>query len=1009
MASFPKLRQAMKDLGLEVDPDFLKALTKNPDAVTERDIVKVLREAGLARTASDVANLYAILTLANGGSVEDFEESAKDPGAVKPTSTANTPPISEPVISPMAAEPVKETIVTPEPEITKIFDLADYSDVAIKAAPEQKIQSLEILPGNPGQRVLAWKAPRAAGAVYVLAAASSAFPRTVKNSESTWITDNSSITIQADYRFFSLFIFKKAGERGQLLAQGRVLGEITELEFEPYEDQVRLRWGVSDPLAKVCMYRSKPDIALPDNPAAALRIQLPDDANTYIDTEVKPGQQFEYKVYLEWEGPDGRVIPTEGKKVSVSVPGRISEVGGFKVTRLTPTSPYVDIEYDEPSSGTVKVFQVKGLPNAELLRAKAGETEIDLEMLTSDYVKNWLGTEVIDLAQSEGGKVSIGKVPMLTGDRSSRTYTAVGILGRKAKISNFKVIQQVGDISKAILLDRYDYQILRVEIPDGAQSLKIWLKSRMDNPVLDSLELGAADRTVQIDEEYRRFGGVLFARNVPGFPGLTELDPEPLSIFVQGISTFDGQTHESPIFHVEYPGRITLKYRRGTGAPVKHEAKSKGLAGLFKSDKGTVAHVGAQPLQIQASAPSKQGSFKLNVRYFTAPTFPLDEKTVDSDKNAFLEIVPEQFANWSNYPPKNDNQPNQQPLLVPDGKQFRLASTSAESNKVPIFTVDERVNAAIYEPISKSANNKELSVVLVGAKQSGKTTFVQALLNYFDQQLSQSFAAKLMPMDESDPIAKTRLEDMATFVKTGILPKATRSAKEFLSAGPDAPKDSADPSKSLNFKFYNGGDVPLSNIRMIDVAGEDMDALETMKYYEAALLKADLIIFLMDPLQLESVRVSLAGTPLPPKGTDPFFVLENLSQILTGSNEQRNPSQKIAVTMSKFDSFQQVSDLKSSALAGVIQPGMQITRDPNSNAPYLYNEMDGRLVEAELLAILDRLNTAPFTSLVKNTFNQGQYRYFALSSLGHATHAEKMDDAGITSFRVSDAVRWALT
>lgn len=1004
MASFPKLRQAMKDLGLEVDPDFLKALTKNPDAVTERDIVKVLREAGLARTAADVANLYAILTLANGGDVE-IELEADAATSIVETEDAKQPSPQAQVVT----EPIVEQSKSIEPESVTFFDLSQYSEVDIKPSQDQRIQSLEILPGNPGQKVISWKSPRGSSQVFVLAAGSSSFPRTVKNSESTWITDNNSITIQADYRFFSLFVFKKAGERGALLAQGRVLGEITDLEFEPYEDQVRLRWSASDSLARVCMYRSKPDSTLPENPAAALRIQLADDATTYIDTDVKPGQQFEYKVYLEWEGPDGRVIPTPGKQVVVSVPGRISEVSGFKVTRLNPTSPYVDIEYDEPDTGSVKVFQVKGLPNPELLRAKAGETEIDVDTLTNDYVKNWLGTEVIDLANSEDGKVKIGKVPMLTGDRSSRTYTAVGILGRKARISNFKVIQQVGDISKAVLIDRYDYQILRVEIPDGAQSLKIWLKSKMENPILDASALGNADRTVQIDEEYRRFGGVLFARNVPGFPGLTELEPEPLSIFVQGISTFDGETHESPVFHVEYPGRITLKYRRGSGAISTPEPKPKGIAGLFKSDKSSVAHVGSQPLQIQSSAPANQASFKLNLRYFTASTFPLDEKTPSSDKNPFLEIVPEQFSKWSNYPPKNDNQPNQQPLLIPDGKKFRLASTAPSSNNVPIFTVDERVDAAIYEPISRSANNKELSVVLVGAKQSGKTTFVQAILNYFDQQLSQSFAAKLMPLDDNDPIAKSRLEDMTTFIKSGILPKATRSAKEFLSADPDAQKDPADPTKSLNFRFYNGGDVPLSAIRMIDVAGEDMDSLESMKYYEAALLKADLIIFLMDPLQLESVRVSLAGTPLPPKGTDPFFVLENLTQILTGAKDQRNPNQKIAVTMSKFDSFQQVSELKTSALAGVIQNGMQITRDPNSNASYLYNEMDGRLVEEELLAILERLNTAPFTSLVKNTFSQGQYRYFALSSLGHATHAEKMDDAGITSFRVSDAVRWALT
>jgi GTPase SAR1 family protein len=319
------------------------------------------------------------------------------------------------------------------------------------------------------------------------------------------------------------------------------------------------------------------------------------------------------------------------------------------------------------------------------------------------------------------------------------------------------------------------------------------------------------------------------------------------------------------------------------------------------------------------------------------------------------------------------------------------------------------VDATDLPSIAGSKENAKLSVVLIGAKQSGKTTYVQALLNYFEQQLSQTLGAKLMPLEAADEISIQRLDDMRKFVSSGRLPEATRSARPFMNQAADAPKDILDPTKSLNFKFFNGGDVPLSQIRMIDVAGEDMDSLETMKFYEKAIRGADLIIFLMDPLQLGQVRAILRGTPLPPQGTDPFVVLNNLIQVLEEAPGDRNPKQKVAITLSKFDSFESITELSGNAMTGLIQKGMQLTRDPNTNAQYLYNSMDGSVLESEILGILERLNIAPFTSLVRNSFAPNSVRYFVVSSLGHSTHAERMDSAGITSYRVSDPIRWALS
>lgn len=984
VASFLQLREAKRALGLAVDNSHLRVIATAEDVFSKRDIVRVLRNADLERTPEDIENLFLVLSHANelagiASSIEEDDEVELTPKEVRP--------------------PVKDE--TPA-EIVEVLDPGDFLDIDLFGGDDVKVQSLEILPGAPGQRTVSWKAPKTSKSIFVLVAGTNEFPRVVRDGHASWISRTSPISITGDFRFFSLFSFAGPGEKGVLVAQGRVLGEITSFECETYSDQIRLRWESDDVSARVSLYRSKPNLALPDNPPASLKIPLNDKVNTYVDQDVKQGQEFEYRVYLEWEGPDGRVTPSAGKKQKAEVTGKILDVKGFKVTRIGTTN-YVDIEFDEPETGSVRVFQVKGLPSSDLLRAMSPDMEVDSNRLTDPDISAWLGTEVIDLAKVVDGKVTISKVPLLGGSLDSISYSAVGVLGKKARICDKKVIQQVADISGATLIDRYDYQLLRVELPEGAQSLEIWLKGV--NPAQDVSEqgLGKADRTVQVDQEYRRFGGVLFADNVPGFPGLAQLQPEPLSIYVRGISTFEGETHPSPIFKVDYKGRIEVRFKQGQiAAPA---AKS---GGLFKKAAPEALPSAFAPLQIKVKAPANYGAAPIDLKHFAAPTFPIDEKTPGSLKKPFIRVNPESFKNWENVAIPSPDNGAPQPVMVETNLQFRLSSALADIGGVPIYAIDDRVDVSKVTQVKDAAKNHELNVVLIGAKQSGKTTYVQALLNYFDQQLSQTFSAKLLPIDDTDEIAIQRLKDMHTFVRTGRLPDATRSAQQFINSSPDAPKDPSDPTQSLNFKFFNGGNVPLAAIRLLDVAGEDMDKLATMKYYQDALLRADLIIFLMDPLQLETVRVALAGTPLPPKGTDPFNVLENLTKILTESPEQRNPKQKIAITLSKFDAFEEVSYTENSNLFGVIQKGMQVTRDPNSNANYLYNGVDGALLELEILSILERLDNRPLISLVQNAFGPGVAHYFVVSSLGHSTHAEKMDRAGITSLRISDPIRWAL-
>jgi hypothetical protein len=197
------------------------------------------------------------------------------------------------------------------------------------------------------------------------------------------------------------------------------------------------------------------------------------------------------------------------------------------------------------------------------------------------------------------------------------------------------------------------------------------------------------------------------------------------------------------------------------------------------------------------------------------------------------------------------------------------------------------------------AIDAELNVVIMGPKRSGKTTYVQALVNYLSNQLSVQMRSRLIAENEDEYTIK-KLQEMESFITLGNLPQATQSASPFASGS--GPASLNDPRKPMRFLFENGESVPIRKLHLTDVAGEDMDKLDTMRLYADAVAEADLIVFLVDPLQIKQVRVALAGKPLPQEGgADPFNVLLNLATLMKDLEGRVKPNQKFAVVISKFD------------------------------------------------------------------------------------------------------------
>jgi hypothetical protein len=202
---------------------------------------------------------------------------------------------------------------------------------------------------------------------------------------------------------------------------------------------------------------------------------------------------------------------------------------------------------------------------------------------------------------------------------------------------------------------------------------------------------------------------------------------------------------------------------------------------------------------------------------------------------------------------------------------------------------------------------------------------------------------------------------------------------------------------------------------LFDVAGEDMNTVAKLERYGHMLSRSDCLVFLFDVLQLVQVQNQLRGIgegyfTFPADSDDPTDVLLNVVSVIR--QHQNLPHgllpNRIAIVLSKMDGLQKGSRAGIPEVVRILPPGSVLMQDPypQRNGP-LFVPGDAELVHREVGVLLERLGAYDFVNAV--TSNLGNFRYFAMSALGHGPIGQKtLSDAGVNSFRVCDAVRWTM-
>jgi hypothetical protein len=290
---------------------------------------------------------------------------------------------------------------------------------------------------------------------------------------------------------------------------------------------------------------------------------------------------------------------------------------------------------------------------------------------------------------------------------------------------------------------------------------------------------------------------------------------------------------------------------------------------------------------------------------------------------------------------------------------------------------------------------KSRIVAMIGSRESGKSTYVGVLIHELRNTIGAAFngmSAELVG-DSSrkryrDLFAKPMYEEGVTVPVTNAMRAGLRlEPLLFMLRFPKARHLMArDRLAAAMMIFY-------------DTSGEDILKDERLGRLAAYLNAADAIIFLVDPLQISSVRRAIgAATSVPENAPDQVEMINRLAELLR-ERRRMNSAQKISTPLA-------VAVAKTDALNGLL-PANSVLRQAGPHQG-VYDDTDGQHVHDETRAALSGwADGENLLNTVHNNFST--YRFFGLSALGVSPiHKNQISPSGIHPLRVEDPMLWLL-
>jgi hypothetical protein len=303
-------------------------------------------------------------------------------------------------------------------------------------------------------------------------------------------------------------------------------------------------------------------------------------------------------------------------------------------------------------------------------------------------------------------------------------------------------------------------------------------------------------------------------------------------------------------------------------------------------------------------------------------------------------------------------------------------------------TTQKRICPVCHHELQHDAGMVDEKIIaIIGARSAGKSSYIAALVRRLRSEVGMNFGTSLTAANEH-----TRLRYRQDFEEPLF------RDHRVLEATPPAGLEARTKTPLVFRLTFNTGRrrSRVASLVLFDTAGEDMQSLDAMSTEARYICHADALIFLLDPLQIDTVRALLPAANLPVRdpSAEPLHIVERLRELYERSGGLR-PGQKIdrpvAFTLSKIDT-----------LYPIIDPGSALFRT-GEHFGYL-NLRDVETVHTEIYNYLQAWSGPAFNNTVSSNFRV--FRYFGVSALGQAP--ERGSIQTIASLRVEDPALWLL-
>lgn len=280
-------------------------------------------------------------------------------------------------------------------------------------------------------------------------------------------------------------------------------------------------------------------------------------------------------------------------------------------------------------------------------------------------------------------------------------------------------------------------------------------------------------------------------------------------------------------------------------------------------------------------------------------------------------------------------------------------------------------------------------IAIVGGRATGKSHYIASLINRLNFEVGSNFNFEVSMMGEDTKERWYRDFYTPLFVNKNILSATQRSAIDPVVKSP----------LMFRFTFNEGKRRRILTVCFFDTAGEDMTSLTTMAE-NLYISHADAIIFLLDPLQIRTVRSQLNTQNMKLPQDDPKSAPENIVEDLRSLFENKrkvHPEElvgvPIAFTLSKID-----------MLSPILAPG-SVLKDASNHHIGDVDLSDVQAVHTEISTFMEDWINPVFITKIKNRFSH--FQFFGVSALG-----EPPDPQGhlttVSPLRVEDPFLWVL-